>query len=78
MNMYLYYCFVMGSGGWVMSKKKTFRLEKNVGNYGRPLSKSSVILFWALPFEKSVTISSQMQLPPIPVRNVKCKGMHIC
>ena len=27
----------MGGGGWVMSKMKTFHLEKKIGNYEWPL-----------------------------------------
>ena len=36
----MYCCFVtcVGVGEWVMSQKKMFRFEKNVGNYGRPLT----------------------------------------
>ena len=33
----MYYRFVLGGGGWVVSKKKTFHLEENVDNYGLPL-----------------------------------------
>ena len=34
----MYYGFVMGMWVWIMSKKKTFCLEKNVGNYRQLLT----------------------------------------
>ena len=39
-----------GVGGWVMSKKKTFRLEKIVDKYGQPFTRIRIYHFVTCQF----------------------------